>query len=133
MVVSDNGTGYTSEELGDFMARNGILHMKTAPRHPSSTGLAGRSVSIFKEGMKKMDESGDTVLTKLSRFLLAYRSTPQTTTGVTPAELLFNRRLRTRVDLDHIQDNARRPNNSHRRDSMTTQEKSDSLQRETGS
>lgn len=37
--------------------------------------------------------------TKLSRFLLAYRSTPQTTTGVTPAELLFNRRLRMRVDL----------------------------------
>ena len=33
------------------------------------------------------------------RFLLAYRSTPQTTTGVTPAELLFNRRLRTRLDL----------------------------------
>jgi len=99
MVVSDNGSGYTSEELGDFMARNGILNVKTAPRHPSSNGLAERSVRIFKEGMKKMDESGDTVLTKLSRFLLAYRSTPQTTTGVTPAELLFNRRLRTRMEL----------------------------------
>ena len=39
--------------------------------------------------------------TRLStqRFLLAYRSTPQTTTGVTPAELLLNRRLRTRLDL----------------------------------
>jgi len=73
--------------------------VKTAPRHPSSNGLAERSVRIFKEGMKKMDESGDTVLTKLSRFLLAYRSTPQTTTGVTPAELLFNRRLRTRMEL----------------------------------
>ena len=80
------------------MARNGILHVKTAPRHPSN-GLAERSVRIFKEGMKKMDESGGTVHTKLSRFLLAYRSTPQTTTGVTPAELLFNRRLRTRLDL----------------------------------
>ena len=46
-----------------------------------------------------MDESGGTVHTKLSWFLLAYRSTPQTTTGVTPTELLFNRNLRARLDL----------------------------------
>ena len=99
MVVSDNGTGFASEEFGNFMTKNGILHVKTAPRHPSSNGLVERSVRIFKEGMKKLEGSGGTVHTKLSRFLLAYRSTPQTTTGVTPAELLFNRRLRTRLDL----------------------------------
>jgi len=46
------------------MARNGILHVKTAPRHPSSNGLAERPVRIFKEGMKKMDESGGTVHTQ---------------------------------------------------------------------
>ena len=99
MVVSDNGSGYASEEFADFMARNGILHVKTAPRHPSSNGLVERSVRIFKEGMKKLEGFGGTVHTILSRFLLAYRSTPQTTTGVTPAELLLNRRLRTRLDL----------------------------------
>lgn len=73
--------------------------MKTAPRHPSSNGLVERDVRIFKEGMKKLEGFGGTVHTRLSRFLLAYRSTPQTTTGVTPAELLLNRRLRTRLDL----------------------------------
>ena len=65
MVVSDNGTRYTSAKFGDFMARNGILHVKTAPRHPSSNGLVERSVRTFKEGMKKMDESGGTVHTKV--------------------------------------------------------------------
>ena len=39
MVVSDNGSGLASEEFADFMARNGILIVKTAPRHPSSNGL----------------------------------------------------------------------------------------------
>ena len=73
--------------------------MKTAPRHPLSNGLVERSVRIFKEEMKKLEGFGGTVHTRLSRFLLAYRSTPQTTTGVTPAELLLNRRLRTRLDL----------------------------------
>ena len=81
------------------MARNGILHVKTALRHPSSNGLVERSVRIFREGMKKLEGIGGTMHTRLSRFLLAYRSTPQTTTGVTPAELLLNRRLRTRLDL----------------------------------
>lgn len=77
------------------MARNGILHVKTAPRHPSSDGLVEKPVRTFNKGMKKLEGSGGTVHTRLSRFLLAYRST----TGVTPAELLLNRRLRTRLDL----------------------------------
>ena len=71
-------SGFASEEFADFMARNGILHVKTAPRHPSSNGLVERSVRIFKEGMKKLEGFGGTVYTRLSRFLLAYRSTPLT-------------------------------------------------------
>ena len=39
-----------------------------------------------------------TMRTKLSRFLLKYRITPHTTTGVAPAELLMKRRLRTHLD-----------------------------------
>ena len=35
----------------------------------------------------------------LSQVLLTYRMMPQTTTGVSPAELLQRRRLRTRLDL----------------------------------
>ena len=93
MVVLDNGSGFASEEFADFRAKNGILHVKTASRHPSSNGLVERSVRIFKEGIKKLEGSGGTLHTRLSRFLLVYRST--LTTGVTPAELLLNRRLRT--------------------------------------
>ena len=98
VLVSDNGTGFASTEFGNFVAKNRILHLKTAPRHPLSNGLVERSVRTIKDGVKKLEGSEGTVHTKLSRFLLAYRSTPQTTTGVTPAELLFNRRLGTRLD-----------------------------------
>ena len=65
MVVSDNGSGSASEEFVDFMARNGILHMKTAPRRPSSNGLMERSLRIFKEGTKKLEGIGGTVHTRL--------------------------------------------------------------------
>ena len=65
----DNGSGFPSEEFVDFMARNEILHVKTAHRHPSSNDLVERSVRIFREGMKKVEGFGGTVHTRLSRFL----------------------------------------------------------------
>lgn len=37
--------------------------------------------------------------TAIHRFLLHYRSTPHTTTGKSPAELLFNRKINTRLNL----------------------------------
>ena len=37
----------------------------------------------------------------LSRFLFWYRNTPQQTTGVSPTQLLMERRLRSALDLVH--------------------------------
>uniref|UniRef100_A0A1A7YSF0 Gypsy retrotransposon integrase-like protein 1 n=2 Tax=Iconisemion striatum TaxID=60296 RepID=A0A1A7YSF0_9TELE len=97
MLVSDNGTCFTSAEFETFMKRNGITHVRSAPFHPSSNGLAERAVQTFKEGMKKMKE-GD-IQTRLARFLFSYRITPHATTGLSPAELLMSRKLRSTLDL----------------------------------
>ena len=53
VVVSDNGTTFTSTEFSQFMTKNGIRHVKIAQHHPSSNSLAERAVKTFKEGMKK--------------------------------------------------------------------------------
>lgn len=97
VVVSDNGTNFTSAEFAEFMKRNGIKHIKVAPYHPASNGQAERAVRIFKEGFEKMKTGS--IRTRLSRFLLHYRTTPHTTTGVPPAQLLTKRKLRTQLDL----------------------------------
>ena len=96
-LVSDNGSNFTSEEFEQFLGMNGIKHVKTAPYHPASNGLAERAVQTFKESMKKMKEGS--IETKVSRFLFQYRITPHTTTGVAPAELLMGRKLVSRFDL----------------------------------
>ena len=96
VVVSDNGPSFTSAEFGCFMKENGIVHTFTSPYHPSSNGLVERAVQTVKLGLKKL--SGP-LETRLSRLLFSYRTTPHTTTGVTPAELLLGRRIRTRLDL----------------------------------
>lgn len=38
---------------------------------------------------------------KISKFLFSYRITPQSTTGLAPAEILLGRRPRSRFDLLH--------------------------------
>lgn len=99
MVVSDNGTCFTSMEFKEFMDRNGITHVTSAPFHASSNGLAERAVQTFKRLMKK--SSGEDIKTRVARALFSYRITPQSTTGKSPAELLYGRKLRSTLDLIH--------------------------------
>ncbi|XP_041823137.1 uncharacterized protein K02A2.6-like [Melanotaenia boesemani] len=96
-IVSDNGTCFTSQEFKTFLKQNGIQHKTSAPFHPASNGLAERAVQTFKQGITKTN--GDTLETKIARFLFNYRITPQSTTGLSPAEMLMSRRLRSTLDL----------------------------------
>ena len=97
VLVSDNGSAFTSIEFRTFFERNGIWHLTSAPYHPATNGLAERAVQTFKRGMKK-SSSGD-LKTQLARFLFHYRTTPHSTTGVAPAQLLLGRVPRTHLDL----------------------------------
>ena len=47
VVVSDNGTTFTSTEFAQIMTKNGICHVKITPHHPSSNGLTERPVKTF--------------------------------------------------------------------------------------
>ncbi|KAL5467062.1 hypothetical protein EMCRGX_G031233 [Ephydatia muelleri] len=95
VLVSDNGTAFTSTEFQTFVKRNGFRHVKTAPYHPASNGLAERAVQTVKEALKK--SSGD-MEACLIRFLFQYRLTPHSTTGRSLAELLLGRQPRSHLD-----------------------------------
>ena len=73
-------------------------HITGAPYHPTTNGLAETLVQSFKHAVKA-DKSNGTVQHKIDRFLLSYRAAPHSTTGVSPAQLLFQRNLKVRLDL----------------------------------
>ena len=99
-IVSDNGSLFKSAEFALFMNRNAIQHLTSAPYHPASNGLAERAVQTLKGALRK-EGGGESLETRIARFLFTYRITPHTTTGIAPAELLMNRRPRSRLDLLH--------------------------------
>ena len=99
VLVTDNGSVFTSAEFADFAKQNGIRHVFSAPYHPASNGLAERAVQTFKEGMRKSRPGS--LETRLARFLFKYRITPHSTTGLSPAELLMGRRLHSHLSQLH--------------------------------
>ena len=95
-VVTDNGTQFTSDEFETFVKRNGIKHVRSAPYHPASNGLAERFIQSLKQSLRASRDSGRSLCQRLSSYLLTYRSTAHATTGVSPAKLMLQRDLRTR-------------------------------------
>ncbi|KAJ8876363.1 hypothetical protein PR048_020808 [Dryococelus australis] len=44
VIVTDNGWQFMLDEFSEFLQSNGICHLYTPPRHPSSNGLAEHTV-----------------------------------------------------------------------------------------
>ena len=91
-VVSDNGSGFTSQEFKQFMEQNGIKHTTTSPYHPSANGLAEHAVQTVKHGISKLE---GTIECRLACFLFNYCVTHLSTAELSPALLLMGRRLCT--------------------------------------
>ena len=98
-LVSDNGPQFTSEEFAVFMRSCGIKHIRSAPYHPATNGLAERFVQSVKQSLKASRNSGLPLSRRLCEFLLRYRTSAHTTTGVTSSSLFLKREPRTRLDL----------------------------------
>ena len=74
-----------------------MIHQPILHRKPATNGLAERAVQTVKRGLKK--DCKGSLDARLARILMSYRLTPQSTTGVSPAELLLGRQPRSRQDL----------------------------------
>lgn len=97
-LVSDNGPQFVSQEMVTFLQANGVQHIKSAPYHPATNGLAERFVQRMKHSLKASQGQG-TLHQRLHNFLLNYRNSPHATTKTSPANLMLKRDLRTTFNL----------------------------------
>ena len=99
VLVSDNGTQFTSQKFEAFCKERGINHLKTAPYHPQSNGQAERFVDIFKRTVSKLISEQESWESSLWEFLRTYRAIPVTHLKKSPSQLFLGRQVRTQIDL----------------------------------
>ena len=71
--------------------------MTSLPLWPQANGHVERQNRTLLKSLKVAHVEGKNWREELQKFLLAYRTTPQTSTGVTPASLMFGRELKTKL------------------------------------
>ena len=91
-LVTDNGPQFVSHEMTQFSSTYGFNHITSSPHYHQSNGLAERTVKTVK---RMLTTSPDVNLA-----LLSYRATPLPWCGLSPAELLMGRVIRTDVPQD---------------------------------
>lgn len=100
VLVSDNGTQFTSHFFKKMCESHGIIHKTSATYYPRSNGAAERFVDTLKRGIAKIKGEGSVNQQILNKFLISYRNTPHSAlSGATPAECHFGRSIRTTMSL----------------------------------
>ena len=97
-VVSDNGSQFTTVKFKEFCEIFQIKHIITPQYHPRLNSQAERFVDTLKRALKKA--SGTLTDKALQQFLQVYRITPNPNTplAVSPAEMMFARKIRSIFD-----------------------------------
>ena len=92
---TDNVPQFTSEHFTKYLEENGIEHRRTTPLWPQANGEIERHNRSILKRLRIAQAEGRNGKSEMDNFLMMYRSTPHSTTGVSQTELLFRRHIRT--------------------------------------
>ena len=96
-ITCDNGPQFVSSDFKQYLCTNAIQLRNVTPLWPQANGQIERQNRTLLKAMKIAQAKGKNWKREIYSFLLMYRSTPHSTTGVSPAELLFGRKIRTKL------------------------------------
>ena len=86
---TDNGPPFNGKEFKDFCDFFGIRHRKITPENPRANGQC----EVFMRNMNKVIKNSvinrSSWRRELNAFLRSYRSTPHSSTGIAPKDLIF--------------------------------------------
>ena len=97
ILKSDNGPPFNGEEYKRYLNTLGITPEFSTPVWLQGNSSVERFMQPLGKALKTAKIEGRPWKQELNRFLLQYRTTPHTTTGVPPAELLFNRTVQGKL------------------------------------
>ena len=95
VIISDNGPQYDCQSYKEFSEEWGFQHITSSPRYPQSNGFIERQVETVKHTLDKAKKSGK----GLPMSMLCLRSTPIDSQLPSPAELLYQHKLKSNLPL----------------------------------
>ncbi|XP_014665120.1 PREDICTED: uncharacterized protein LOC106807323 [Priapulus caudatus] len=110
VVKSDNGPPFNSSAFSDYARHKGFKYCKITPLWPLANAEADRFMKTVKKSIKATVAEGNSWNQELHSFLLSYRATPYSSTGIPPATLMFGRAIKTtlpRIAYEQPQHNIR--------------------------
>ena len=101
----------------------GTEHIKTPLYHPMANGLVERFNRTLGSFIQTAKVLGGDLTERIQYMISMYNASPQSTTGISPSELLHGRRMRTKLDVQHVDLKERRVDNELREVVEDRQEK----------
>ena len=96
-LKTDNGPQFISEEFRDYLKEQGVEHYTSTPLWPQANGEVERQNRTLLKCLTVATADGRNWRGELPKFLMAYRSTPQISTGASPHYLMFGREMKTKL------------------------------------
>ena len=94
-LSTDGGPEFSATETAALLDRWGVKHRLSSAYHPSSNGRAEVAVKSMKRLLtSKTDVNGGIDNEAVAAGLLQYRNTPDPTSGLSPAQVVFGRPIR---------------------------------------
>ena len=91
-IISDNGPQFQGTVYQQMLKNYGITHITSSPHHPQSHGFIERSIRTVKSLLKKSPEDSN-------KALLNFRTTQPGPHSLSPAELLFGRKIQANLPI----------------------------------
>lgn len=99
-IHSDQGRNFESQIFSEMCNLLGIRKTRTTPLHPQSDGMVERFNKTLKDHLAKVVSENQRDWDRhIPIFLMAYRSAEHSTTGESPATVIFGNNIRMPADL----------------------------------
>lgn len=99
VLVTDNGPQLVSEEFESFLTANGIQHSRSSPYFPQANGQVERFHRYLEHSIRAAELDDFSWTDVLPDILQVYRATPHAGTGMTPARVMLNREIATKLPM----------------------------------
>nr|AIK27535.1 polyprotein [Chilo suppressalis] len=96
-IICDNGPAFRDERFKEFLASNGIRLRHTTPLWPQANGEVERQNKSVLRRLRIAQAMNLNWKRELQTYLLAYRTTPHSTTGISPGDVFKRRKIKTEI------------------------------------